>query len=144
MPHAFMSTKPPWLASYEVNAREREEIVMKRTLMALASILMVGLLAAVSASAEPVSKRLQRQKARIYRGVNSGALTGDEWQRLIRQHRQIKRQHQRAWRDGNLSYREGRYLHARLDRASRKIYRFKHNHQWARRHHHPHRGPGSW
>lgn len=117
---------------------------MKRTMIALASISMVGLLAAVSASAEPVSKRLQRQKARICRGVNSGALTGGEWQRLIRQHQQIKRQHRRAWQDGNLSYREGRHLHARLDRASRKIHRLKHNHQWARRHHRFHRGPGAW
>jgi hypothetical protein len=113
-------------------------------MIALASILMVGLLAAASASAEPVSKRLQRQKMRIHRGMNSGALTGYEWERLIRQHRQIRRQHRRAWQDGYLSYQEGRHLHARLDRASRKIHRLKHNHHWARRHHHPRRGPGAW
>jgi hypothetical protein len=142
--HAFMSTKQPCLASYWVNAGKREENAMKQTMIALASILMVGLLAAASASAEPVSKRLQRQKMRIHRGVSSGALTADEWQRLIRQHRKIRYQHRRAWQDGYLSYQEGRHLHARLDRASRKIHRLKNNHHRARGHHHPHRGPRAW
>ena len=78
MPHAHMSTIRPSLTSYWVKTGEREEIAMKRIMIALASILIIGLVAVVSATAEPISKRLYQQKMRIYQGVYSGALTGPE------------------------------------------------------------------
>ena len=117
---------------------------MKRIMIVLTSILIIGLMAAVSATAEPISKRLHRQKMRIHQGVDSGALTGREWHRLIHQHRKIRRLHRHAWHDGYLSNRERGRLHARLDNASRRIHRLKHNDKWARVYHPAHHGPGVW
>ena len=113
---------------------------MKRTMIAIVTIGMAGLLAAAAASAGPVSIRLQRQKMRIHRGVNSGALTVHEGQLLLLQHRKIRHQHRQARREGYLSYRENRHLQALLDRLSRKIHRLKHNHQWVRRPQHSYHG----
>ncbi len=107
---------------------------MKRIMIALASILVIGMLTAVSASAEPIKKRLHRQKMRIHQGVESGALTHHEYHRLMHQHRKIRHKHRRAWHDGYLSYDERCYLHERLDRASRRIHRLKHNDRWANAH----------
>ena len=117
---------------------------MKRIMIALASILIIGLVAVVSATAEPISKRLHRQKMRIHQGVDSGALTGPERHRLMHQHRNIRRLHRRAWYDGYLSNHERRFLHLRLDRASRQIHRLKHNEKWAKVFHPSHHGPGVW
>ena len=114
---------------------------MKRIMIALTTILVIGLVAAVSATAEPISKRLLRQKIRIHQGVDSGALTGHELHRLMDQHRKIRRQHRQAWYDGHLSYHERRHLQTRLDKASRRIHRLKHNEFWARVHHRSQFGP---
>lgn len=107
---------------------------MKRIAIALSTILIVSLVAALSATAEPISRRLHRQKMRIHQGVDSGALTDDEWRQLMHQHRKIRLMNRSAWRDGYLSYQEQRHLQARLDRASQRIHRLKHNHKWARTH----------
>ena len=104
---------------------------MKRIMIALTPILVIGLVASGSATAELISNRLHQQKARIHQGVDSGALTGSELHRLMQQHRKIRRIHQYAWQDGYLSHHERRHLQDRLDRASRRIHRLKHNEEWA-------------
>ena len=120
---------------------------MKRIMITIASILIIGMVSVVSATAEPITKRLDRQKMRIHQGVDSGALTGKEWHRLMNQHRKIRRLHRKAWHDGHLSSRERRHLHSWLDRASRRIHRLKHNEIYAQiddrsKRHHPRRlGP---
>lgn len=100
---------------------------MKRIMIALSTIVIIALVAAVSATAEPIRKRLHRQKVRIHQGEESGALTGHELKRLMHQHRKIRRMHRHAWHDGHLSHGERRFLQERLDLASRRIHRLKHN-----------------
>lgn len=141
-PETPLSTKSSPFASYGLKSKEKEEIAMKRTPFIVATLLIFGMTAAVSAWAEPIKKRLHRQKARIHQGVDNGSLTRHEFKRLIDQQRRIRHKHKRAWSDGYLTRNERRYLHTRLDKASRRIHRLKHNNEWARghqryrRHHH--------
>ena len=107
---------------------------MKRILIASTIILIIGLLAAIPALAGPVSKRQHQQIKRIRLGVADGSLSRNEFQRLMHEQRKIRRLQRRAWSDGRLSPRERGRLLARLDRASRHIYRLKHNDIWARAH----------
>ncbi len=74
-----------------------------------------------------VDARQERQQARIEEGVASGQLTGPEARRLERQQGRIKRAEKRREADGTLSARDKAALERKQDRASRHIYRAKHN-----------------
>lgn len=107
---------------------------MKRLLTAsLATIISAsGVLGLASnASAGTYSPRVDRREAnqqnRINNGISSGALTPKETYRLQRQQANINAQEARFKSDGNLSRRERRVLENRQDRASKAIYRAKHN-----------------
>lgn len=86
-------------------------------------------LTAVSAEAR-VNQRQDRQQQRIAGGVGNGSLTARETLRLERQQGRIAAYEARSRADGNgYSWRE-RYRTERLqDRASRNIYRQKHDRQ---------------
>jgi hypothetical protein len=79
------------------------------------------------AEAGPFTRREARQQARIYQGVRSGAITPGEYHRLQREQAHIEADRRRAWADGILTPWEGRHLTAEQNRASRHIYRAKHN-----------------
>ena len=79
-----------------------------------------------------VEMRRTNQQVRIRQGVRSGTLTRMERRVLKRQQRNIKRMLQRHLRDGRLRPWESASLHRALDRASRNIYRLKHNRRFAR------------
>lgn len=72
-------------------------------------------------------QRLDRQEQRVRHGVRTGKLTHKEAKKLKKQQRGIARLEQRFERDGHLDRRERRVLNNRLDRASDRIARFKHN-----------------
>ena len=76
-----------------------------------------------------VDQRAANQQQRIQQGVNSGALTAGEAQRLDRQQGSIAAQeHRMRARDGGeLTPRDRSVLNARENRASNAIYRDKHN-----------------
>ena len=74
-----------------------------------------------------VNKRQHNQKRRIGQGIRSGALTGREALRLSKQQARIKRQERRFKADGKFTKRERRIINKRLKRASKRIYRKKHN-----------------
>ena len=96
------------------------------------SAALVGLaFAAVPAGAQGVDQRHHRQQDRIAQGVHSGALTRHEAHRLERQQRSIHREerHMRARHGGYLTARDRARLEHRENRASRHIYRAKHNHR---------------
>lgn len=90
-------------------------------------------LGALPAAAQPVGVREHRQQRRIDQGVRSGELTHREAYRLERQQARIDRSVARDRRTGgHLSYAERRRLAYRQDRASRAIYRQKHDRQMRR------------
>ncbi len=94
-----------------------------------------------AAWADRFNKRDRRQTRRIHQGIRSGEIIRPEARRLKKEQRRIDRSYRRALADGHLNWRERRRLHNMRDRASRHIYRAKHNH--ARRHLHRHYHPGA-
>jgi hypothetical protein len=87
---------------------------------------LAGILAA-PALAGTIGRREARQRARIHQGVHGGALTAGEAKVLRHEQRHIESLRQRALADGHIGRREGAALDRAQDRASRDIYRLKHN-----------------
>jgi len=81
----------------------------------------------VATAAGRVGHRQFRQQKRICQGVRSGELTRGEVRGLERQQLRIQRTKRRAWSDGELQPWERAHLEYMQDRASHRIYRFKHN-----------------
>ena len=84
-----------------------------------------------------VERRMDKQHRRIKQGVRSGELTRYETRKLRKQQRRIAKMKYRFMYDGYLNRHESRKLQYKLDAASDRIYRFKHNHKTRgyRRHH---------
>ena len=74
-----------------------------------------------------VDARQERQWRRIKQGVRSGELNRKEVKKLKRQQRKIAGLERSFFDDGRLSRKERRVLMDRLDAASERIYRLKHN-----------------
>jgi gas vesicle protein len=91
----------------------------------LVGTLIVGTV--TTAMAGPFTWRETRQQARIYQGVDCGQITNTEYQRLEQQQGRIEAHRQRAWSDGILTPGEACLLTREQNRASRHIWRTKHN-----------------
>jgi uncharacterized protein HemX len=74
-----------------------------------------------------VDKREAHQQARINHGVKSGQLTPKEANRLEKQQSKIKSDEAKAKADGKVTPKERAKLTREQNRASRNIYRKKHN-----------------
>lgn len=103
--------------------------MMYRTVLALLGAgLSIG-----AAQAQTVDQRHYNQQHRIERGLRNGSLTPREAQRAERQQHSIDRQEarMRERHDGRLTGYDRAVLQHRENRASRHIYRAKHNgHRW--------------
>ncbi|PIV75922.1 MAG: hypothetical protein COW56_02375 [Rhodocyclales bacterium CG17_big_fil_post_rev_8_21_14_2_50_68_7] len=100
--------------------------MMNKTIL---SGLAASLLVVSSVALAGVNARQHHQQQRIEQGWRSGELTRGEARRLGGEQRMIRRE-ERAYRtDGVLSPRERRDLNRDLNRASRHIYREKHDAQ---------------
>jgi hypothetical protein len=73
------------------------------------------------------SIRNHRQKQRIRQGIRSNEIIRPEARKLKKEQRRINRAYHRATADGHLSWRERQRLNNMQNRASRHIYRAKHN-----------------
>ena len=71
--------------------------------------------------------REHRQQERIYQGVRSGQITPGEYARLEREQAHIRRAEARMKSDGVLTRNERARLARMENKASRDIYRAKHN-----------------
>ncbi len=93
--------------------------------------LLIVAVAAPAMSAEPsmpvADQRQENQQKRIGAGVGSEELTPRETIRLEREQALIGRAERRAEADGQVSPRERARLHKMQNKASRDIYRLKHN-----------------
>lgn len=95
--------------------------------------LALACLSVMAQSATPrVDQREARQDQRIENGVASGELNAKETYRLEQQQARIHQAENNAKADGHVSAKERRHLHQMQDRASRNIYRQKHDAQTAR------------
>ncbi|MGZ3726767.1 MAG: hypothetical protein ACXWQQ_13250 [Pseudobdellovibrio sp.] len=74
-----------------------------------------------------IEKREQEQQNRIQQGVKSGELKGKEAQRLENEQTKIKGMEDKAEADGKIAKKEMRRIEKAQDRASKDIYKKKHN-----------------
>jgi hypothetical protein len=104
-----------------------------KTFVGAALVAAAGLLvASAPAEADPINQRERRQRHRIVAGIRNGDLTRGVARRLIAQQRRIHLNELRFRLSGRgLTWRERARLHNQLDRASRAIYRQRHD--WQRR-----------
>ncbi len=104
---------------------------MTRTTISMGTALLALLVAAPALAADAatpgVERRQRIQQERIGQGVASGQLTPRETIRLEREQARIERTQRRMAADGVVTPGERARLHLRQDKASRDIYRAKHN-----------------
>ncbi len=80
----------------------------------------------VSFAGRPANRQVKQQE-RIHQGVKSGEVTKKEYRHLQKQQARIQRSKKQAWSDGKLTKKERVRLEHQQDKASRHIYRAKHN-----------------
>ena len=78
-------------------------------------------------NARRMDRREHRQNARIANGEASGQLTRGETRKLAKEQGRIHRAEARAESDGVVTGREKAHIEHMQDRASKDIYRAKHN-----------------
>ncbi|MDX2203857.1 MAG: hypothetical protein NW223_13980 [Hyphomicrobiaceae bacterium] len=115
---------------------------MKVPVLLAAATMMIATTTVASAHDHPtdhrraqIDARRAEEAARIRAGRYSGELTLTERWRLQAQQRHIAEMERNALRDGHINRREQHEINRALDRASRDIYREKHDGQvsWWRR-----------
>jgi hypothetical protein len=103
---------------------------MRRTILFAAAAFTLTAGSAFAGTFDPgIDYRQARQHERIVQGIRSGELTAREANRLIAEQRAIAAEERYFKRDGRLSSWERAVLERDLDRASRDIYRQKHDAQ---------------
>lgn len=78
-------------------------------------------------AAGPVAKRQARQLQRIEQGIDNGSLTRSEVKRLRKDQRHIAAVKRTARLDGRVTRHEARRIARLQNRASKRIYEYKHN-----------------
>jgi len=106
--------------------KERGITKMKKIFLGiLAGMLVLG--TATISMAGPFTRRETRQQDRISQGVGNGQVTPREFRHLERQQGRIEAYREHAWSDSSLNRSEARHLTRMQNRASRDIWRAKHN-----------------
>jgi hypothetical protein len=102
--------------------------IRKWTVLTLAvAATLLSVVVAAGQTTPSVDRRENRQSRRIKHGVRSGELTRHETRSLARQQARIRRHERRVKADGTVTARERASLQSQENRASRNIYRKKHN-----------------
>jgi hypothetical protein len=101
-----------------------------RKAVVLIALFAIGVLSISAQTATPrVTKRQVQQQARIKEGVKTGELTPKETRKLERQQAKIAIDKAKAKSDGVVTPAERRKLTREQNRASKRIYREKHDAQ---------------
>jgi len=98
-------------------------------LMTLAAVAAAAPVLAGDPAMPGVDRRQRIQQERIGKGIESGSVTPGEAIRLEREQAGIERAERRAEADGVVTRKERMRLHRGQNRASRHIYREKHDAQ---------------
>jgi len=101
--------------------------VMRLVMASVLSVAISGIALAGTTNDPGIQKREQNQEKRIDQGVQSGQLTPKEAGKLEAQQTKIKQDEERMKADGTLTPAERRKLKREQNRASKNIYRKKHN-----------------
>jgi hypothetical protein len=100
---------------------------MKKVLAVTALIVFAGLIVVQPVLAGRGAGRHFKQEKRICQGIESGELTRGETRQLSKQQRRIRKSQRIAWADGTLTGKERVGLERQQNKASKNIYRMKHN-----------------
>jgi len=100
---------------------------MKKLIVLCGLFVLAASVASAQTATPHVTKRQLRQQARIEQGVRSGELTPRETRRLELQQGKIQADKRKAKADGVVTPAERAKLAREQNRASRTIYRLKHN-----------------
>jgi hypothetical protein len=100
---------------------------MKRILILILAAGLFGSVTVAQTATPKATKRQVHQQHRIKEGVKSGELTKGEAARLEAQQGKIAVDKAKAKSDGVVTTKERAKLHREQDRASKNIYRKKHN-----------------
>ena len=101
----------------------------RRTFITATALALLGFAPLPLAEAGTITNREARQQKRITKGVESGELTAKETARLEREQTKIEADREKALADGSMTKREKAKLTREQNRASRRIYREKHDAQ---------------
>lgn len=93
----------------------------------LIGMMLAGVAGAATTEDPLIQKREQRQEKRIQQGVKSGKLTKEEAAKLEAQQTKIKQDEAAMKADGKLTPAERRKLRKEQNKASKEIYKQKHN-----------------
>ena len=105
---------------------------MKKAIVLCALLVLGSVFASAQTTTPRVAKRQLKQQARIEQGVKSGELTAGETKRLELQQAKIQADKRKAKANGVVTPAERAKLAREQNRASRKIYRLKHNNNVAK------------
>ncbi|MEW6734168.1 MAG: hypothetical protein AB1489_22775 [Acidobacteriota bacterium] len=103
---------------------------MRKSILIIAAIALTLSFSAVTFAGTKtprINARQQHQRDRIAQGIRSGELTNRETTALIANQAKIQRDENRAKADGIVTSRERARLHKEENRASKRIYKAKHN-----------------
>lgn len=106
---------------------------LKTTMAVLVMAALPGLAMAQTASTPRIDKRQEMQQSRINQGVQSGALTDKEAQKLQRGQEHVQKMENKAVSDGTITNKERTRIEHAQDQQSKKIYREKHDKQTVQR-----------
>ena len=104
---------------------------MTQTLLVIGGVLLAAGMAYGQAETPGIDQRQANQEQRIDQGITSGQLTQREAGRLEQQ-QHINTMENKAKSDGVVTQKERTRIHAAQDKASKKIYRQKHDRQKSR------------
>ena len=105
---------------------------MKHMVLLIGGVLLAVGMAYGQAETPRVDQRQANQEQRIDQGIASGQVTEHEANKLEQQQRHIDNMENTAKSDGVVTKKERARLHAAHDKASKKIYRQKHDRQRSR------------
>ena len=104
--------------------------IFKKATVGLVLSLAIGTMTQ-AAWAGKVGEREENQHDRIDAGVQSGQLTAAETNRLDKRETKIESDRQKALADGKMTHKEKAKLIHEENRASKKIFKLKHNNKKA-------------
>jgi hypothetical protein len=102
---------------------------MKHTVLAIGGVLLAVGMAYGQAETPGIDQRQANQEQRIDQGIASGQLTQHETNKLEKQQQHIDNMENKAKSDGVVTKKERTRIHAAQDKASKKLFRQKHDRQ---------------
>lgn len=102
---------------------------MKQIVLVIGGVLLAAGGAYGQAETPGIDQRQANQEQRIDQGIADGQLTQHEAKKLEQQQHHIDNMENKAKSDGVVTKKERARLHAAQDKASKKIYRQKHDRQ---------------